>query len=129
MSKYLVKINFSNLDAKRLWDDAQYNRYYLDHITGPNNEGIEVESTSEQAAIQILCRNPRMFAPNYGHVYPLRTDIWVAELVAPVNLAASIQKVNGMFCNCCKEFYPMAEANMPDGKMKCYSCRKYRSYQ
>lgn len=30
---------------------------------------------------------------------------------------------DGVFCINCNEFYPMAEANQPDGNMKCFSCR------
>jgi len=30
---------------------------------------------------------------------------------------------DGMNCSFCKEHYPYAEANQPDGTLKCYSCR------
>lgn len=30
---------------------------------------------------------------------------------------------DGMICNRCKEFFPMAEPNQDDGTMRCYSCR------
>lgn len=31
--------------------------------------------------------------------------------------------LDGLYCNTCKEFYPMAEANQKDGTLKCYGCR------
>lgn len=30
---------------------------------------------------------------------------------------------DGLFCIRCKEFFPMAVGNQPDGTLKCYSCR------
>jgi len=30
----------------------------------------------------------------------------------------------GYKCTCCKDFYAMAEINMPDKTFKCYSCRE-----
>lgn len=34
-------------------------------------------------------------------------------------------KIDGMCCNKCQEFYPMAEANQENGTMVCWNCRKY----
>lgn len=31
-------------------------------------------------------------------------------------------------CVLCDTFYPMAEPNLPDGKLACWSCRTYRAY-
>ena len=33
------------------------------------------------------------------------------------------QDKDGRICINCKQFYPYAESNQPDGSFKCYSCR------
>lgn len=30
---------------------------------------------------------------------------------------------DGMHCTKCKQFFPYAESNQPDGSLKCYKCR------
>jgi hypothetical protein len=34
-----------------------------------------------------------------------------------------VQKLDGMACSICKEFFPMAAANQEDGTLICWSCR------
>jgi hypothetical protein len=36
------------------------------------------------------------------------------------------ERADGMSCIRCGEFFPMAEANLPDGTMKCWQCRVYK---
>lgn len=33
---------------------------------------------------------------------------------------------NGCFCKVCKELFPFAEPNQPDGTLVCYSCRSFK---
>lgn len=35
-----------------------------------------------------------------------------------------VQKLDGMPCSICKEFFPMAEANQENGTLICYACRQ-----
>jgi hypothetical protein len=35
----------------------------------------------------------------------------------------------GMFCCDCLDFYPMAESNLNNGKLLCYSCRDTKSWK
>lgn len=35
---------------------------------------------------------------------------------------------SGLSCSCCLEFYHMAVANRPEGKLVCYSCRSSRPW-
>lgn len=39
------------------------------------------------------------------------------------------EKLDGMTCIECKEFYKYAEANQEDGTLKCWSCRNYKYYR
>jgi len=50
---------------------------------------------------------------------------WYDEFIdnEPDKPFAKKRDKDGCFCVKCKEFYPFAEENQPDGTMKCYSCR------
>lgn len=46
-------------------------------------------------------------------------------ILIPENMVANVQaKLDGMACKICKEFFPFAEGNQPDGTLICYSCRQ-----
>jgi hypothetical protein len=38
-------------------------------------------------------------------------------------------RADGMQCDICKDFYPMAEPNQPDGGLVCWSCTHYKIYK
>jgi hypothetical protein len=39
-------------------------------------------------------------------------------------IQAASSPVDGLYCEHCKEFYPMAEPNQSDGTLRCYACRE-----
>lgn len=39
-------------------------------------------------------------------------------------LKAVHSPVDGLYCSCCKQFFPMAEPNQKDGTLICFSCRQ-----
>lgn len=39
-------------------------------------------------------------------------------------VARVVYILEGMSCACCQDFYPMAEANQPNGTLLCFSCRQ-----
>lgn len=39
------------------------------------------------------------------------------------------EKLDGLTCSECKEFYKYAEANQEDGTLKCWTCRNYPHYR
>lgn len=80
---------------------------------------------------------------NPHQVVDAKSDDTVPIIIEPWMLGASVdiniefdfgfamapplvtKKSNGHFCSKCKEIYPYAEKNQPDGSFKCYSCRTY----
>lgn len=51
-----------------------------------------------------------------------RTVAIHVDKVARIQAACS--PVDGLYCTCCKQFFPMAEPNQSDGSLVCYSCRQ-----
>jgi len=49
--------------------------------------------------------------------------------ITEYNIIRTHNKLDGMRCSVCDEFYGMAEANQPDGKLICWSCKNYRQYK
>ena len=45
--------------------------------------------------------------------------------VSDVHIHSLYRKSDGMICNKCNEFFPMANANQSDGTMICWQCSKY----
>ena len=123
MNIYLIKLDLNNKDAKYIWSLAH--KCYIDEIVGINNEGIDIQANSSREAVEVLCLLPKKYAPNFRGGWPLRQDIWTAELKQNIKRSTLTSKSDGMFCSRCTEFSPMAEPNIPDGKFKCFSCRKY----
>jgi formylmethanofuran dehydrogenase subunit E len=48
--------------------------------------------------------------------------------ISDYKIAGIHDRIDGMRCRKCKDFFPMAEPNMENGTLLCWQCRKYPIY-
>lgn len=66
--------------------------------------------------------NPTWINYNYTYTIPAINP----STTVPLQIDLSTEKKkdsDGCACKKCREFYPYAEANQPDGTLVCYACR------
>lgn len=63
----------------------------------------------------------------YDYYLWVHENNYLIEEVAAITLRAPPPS-NGLFCSECRNHFPYAQSNQPNGELICYSCRKYPFY-
>lgn len=54
---------------------------------------------------------------------------WEASFVTSALIAYIHEKMTGLVCQKCNEYFPLAESNQEDGTLICFTCRNYPIYK
>ena len=97
-------------------------------VAWKENETNHFAAYDRQTMLNGLARNVVVengYDTFHKYLWVNENDFLIEEVAAPT---LPSNKLDGMYCCKCKNYYQYAEPNQDNGTLICYSCRKYPFY-